>query len=96
MKIKVRVGYNERTKQYYSQDFEVVNFLPEVGESYSRYGNLIVDSIEEVSLDCENRGIEVYNYDYYKIICRNEEGDLFDDYYEAIERESEEVWIAND
>ena len=71
-KIKICVGMDEYNKIKYYRDFSIVTELPASGEEYE--GNTVV-SIEEVRKDPEQPTTKAEEYDCYKIITKNEEGE---------------------
>jgi hypothetical protein len=64
MKIKVYTGYKEYTNAHLYTWFEIVPYLPEIGDDINGWK---VTGIFPASLDCEQGSDEVYNYDYYEV-----------------------------
>jgi hypothetical protein len=63
-KIKAYVGYSERSNTRYYRDFEIVPYLPSVGDEIDGWE---VQDITPVVLDCEQGSDRAYSYDYYEI-----------------------------
>lgn len=88
--IEASVSYNEYTKVGRRRSFEIVDRLPEVGET--RCGNeYCVASIDKAWLDCEQPKDKVYEYDYYIVTMQScdDPSDEWNEYY-AIAKEEEE------
>lgn len=79
MKIRAYVRMDEVNKVHFYKDFEVVDFVPEVGDPC--FGEEIKE-ITPVQLDVEQGKDEVYTYDYFKIITTmNKEFDKANNVY---------------
>jgi hypothetical protein len=63
-KIKAYVGYSARSNTHYYRDFEIVPYLPSVGDEIDGWD---VQDITPAVLDCEQGSDRVYAYDYYEI-----------------------------
>jgi hypothetical protein len=64
MKIKVYTGYKEYSNTHLYTWFEIVPYLPEIGDDINGWE---VTGIFPAYLDCEQGSDEVYSYDYYEI-----------------------------
>ena len=85
--IRAYVDYNDYTKTHYYENFDIIDELPKINDEY--FSDKII-KIEEVDLDCEQSGDNVYNYDYYKLTLKYEDyGDAYT-MYVCIEKEKGE------
>jgi hypothetical protein len=99
--IKAYVGYSERSNTHYYRDFEIVFYLPSVGDEIDGWE---VKDVTPVNLDCEQGSDRVYDYDYYEIEMLDSIGLEFDpigtpDHYKntlyyAIRKEEEDEVVA--
>lgn len=88
--IKAYTGYNERTGTHYYRTFEIVDTLPEVGETCNQ-GDYKCTEINEVYLDCEQGKDDVYNYNYYAATmqsCDPDDGEPWNEYF-AVKKDEE-------
>ena len=77
MIIRAKIGLNEWNNTVIRRNFELVKTLPIVGEPFHDYTVL---KLTEISLDCEERNENLYNYDYYKIDLLDEDNEDFSIY----------------
>lgn len=63
--IKAWIGYNDKNKTHYYENFEVVENLPEIEKEF--WNDRKISKIKEVELDCEQPNYDVYNYNFYEI-----------------------------
>ena len=77
MIINAKIGVNEWNNTVIRRNFEVVETLPIVSESFHDYKVL---KLTEIKLDCEERREELYNYDYFKIDLLDEDNEDFSIY----------------
>lgn len=73
--IKACVSYSDSSKTSYYENFNLVDYVPEVEIDKIKNKNFHLDEqvvlrVEEVSIDCENSD-ELFNYDYYKVYYFN-------------------------
>lgn len=80
---KFNVGYNERTNTSYYRDFEEIDQLPEIGDTFD--GREVIE-INEISMDCEQPHDDNFLYDLYEIVCKDEDVDTVETYV-CIEKE---------
>jgi hypothetical protein len=62
--IKAYVNYSEYSNTHYYRQFQIVEYLPAVGDEIDGW---TVESIDPVTLDCEQGSDQVYDFDYYTI-----------------------------
>ena len=74
---KFNINYNERTNTNYFRNFEEIERLPEIGDTFD--GREVIE-IKELSMDCEQPHDENFLYDLYKIICKDEDADTVECY----------------
>lgn len=68
--IKAYVNYDERRGVHQYTNFEIVERLPEIGETFNQ-GDYECVAIEPVELDCEQGSDEAYNYSFYCCTMRH-------------------------
>lgn len=74
-----------KTREHGYSEFNLVQWLAQEGETYRDHNDLFVYSVTEVIFDCENRSDDIMNYQFFKVICKNDDNEDFI-FYEAIER----------
>ena len=77
MIIRAKIGLNEWNNTVIRRNFELVKSLPTVNEQFHDYTVL---KLNEISLDCEERNENLYNYDYFKIDLLDEDNEDFSIY----------------
>ena len=78
MEIRATIGYNEDRKIGYFVDFDLVDEVPKIGDTYK---DERIISIEEIDLDCSECDGKRESYNFFKIKTKNVDSREISCYY---------------
>lgn len=93
-KIKANVVYSKYSDTYLSHTFNIVDDVYKVGQLI---GDLKVDSVNEMQLDCEQPNDRIYEYKFYVITLFDADGWSDDEFaeYIAVKNVNDKSYVLN-